>query len=309
MRRLPASGLLALALVLPAVAGDAPIPGREGLNALLWMQTAQEYAFSTLQVYAQATRALGQAAGLPSALVDPDLPDPGSGAPPAIVLDLDETVLATSRYGADLTAAGRRHAETAWEEWVGRAPAEALAGALDFLHAAKAGGYRLFYVTNRGCPERERPAVYPHPACPQRDATLAQARRLGLPGADDPKAFLFRGDQAGWESGDKSPRRRFLAAGQRVVMLLGDDLGDFLPRAELQALRASRAADRPVASAVSAAPAWAGRFGRQWFLLPNPSYGSWETALAPPCGPEDAACAAGRLESKYRRLIPTPPGE
>lgn len=307
-----AAGLLAVILgYAPPGSGADPLPvdGRENLNAVLWMQTAHEYAFSTAQVYATATRALTGAESLPSALADPDAPDPGPAAPSAIVLDLDETVLTTSRYGAGLIAAGRRHTESAWAEWVTGVPAETVAGALDFLRAARDRGYRIFYVTNRACPDAGRPAAYPHPACPQREATVAQARHLGLPGAEDPRAFLLRNDQDGWESGDKSPRRRFLAGSHRIVMLLGDDLGDFLPRAQVRALRQQRPPDRPVGGMEGSRPPWGARFGAQWFLLPNPSYGSWEVALAD-CEPPDGdsqACYEARRQGKYGRLIPSAP--
>lgn len=298
------------AATLAARAETAPIDGRENLNAVLWMQTAHEYAFSTAQVYAMATRALPQARSFPSALVDEDAPVPGPDASPAIVLDLDETVLETSGYAAGLIAAGRRHSEQAWEDWVGKARGDPVPGALEFLRAASGQGYRIFYVTNRTCPDAGRPASYPHPACPQRDATMAQSRRLGLPAAEDPKSFLFRNDQDGWASGDKSLRRRFLAGSHRVVMLFGDDLGDFLPRAEVKALREPRAPDQHVGVATRPAP-WQVRFGTQWFLLPNPSYGSWEIALSNALAncetPDSQACYEARRERKYGRLIPAGP--
>ncbi len=301
-------GLLAiwLAWTWPALAGEGPpLEGRENLHAVLWMQTAHEYALATAQVYAVATRALAGARDLPSALLDPELPTPPPDAPPAIVLDLDETVLDTTRYGAALVATGQAHDEGAWQAWVTAAPPLALAGARDFLEAARKQGLRIYYVTNRACPDAGRPALYPHPDCPQRQATQAQAIRLGLPFADDPRAFLLRNDQAGWESGDKSPRRRFLASTQRIVMLFGDDLGDFLPRAALAELRAGTPTGHPVGA--EPPPAWATRLGSQWFLLPNPTYGSWERALATcPAGQDDQACRETRRRGKYQRLIRDP---
>lgn len=307
-----AAAFLLAAWAWPPLARSADaVPGdsRESLNAVLWMQTAHEYAFSTAMVYAMATRALSQAASLPSALADPDQPAAGPDQPAAVVLDLDETVLSTTRYGAGLIASGRRHTEAAWAEWVVAAPAEPLAGALEFLRAARERGYRIFYVTNRSCPDAGRPAAYPHPACPQRDATLSEARRLGLPGAEDPRAFLLRNDQDGWQGGDKAPRRRFLAGFNKVVMLVGDDLGDFLPRAQVKALRDSRPAGLPVASTNAAQATWSGRFGTQWFLLPNPSYGSWEAMLADCDSPDRQGreCYEARLRGKVGRLIPPAP--
>lgn len=309
---LAACALAWLGMVPIASAADS-LDSRENLNAILWMQTAHEYAYSTAQVYGVATRALAEARNFASALVDTGATQAAPEAPPAIILDLDETVLNTSRYAAGLIGNGQRHTEAAWDAWVANAasqdaaPADLVPGALAFLRAAHAQGYRIFYVTNRACPDAGRRASYPHPACPQRDATAALAQRLGLPYADDATAFLFRNDQDGWEGGDKSPRRRFLAGANKVVLLFGDDLGDFLPRAEVNALRAQWPPDRLVG--VEGAPPWLARFGAQWFLLPNPSYGSWEVALAA-CAASDRdsqACYAARLRDKYRRLIPPTP--
>jgi acid phosphatase len=294
--------------MVPLASADS-LDSRENLNATLWMQTAHEYAFSTAQVYGAATRVLPEARNFASALVDADAPEAVQDAAPAIILDLDETVLNTSRYTAGLIGNGQRHTEAAWEAWVASgsqasAPVDLVPGALEFLRAARERGYRIFYVTNRACPAAGRCASYPHPACPQRDATVALAKRVGLPFADDPAVFLFRNDQDGWEGGDKTPRRRFLAGANKVVLLFGDDLGDFLPRAEVNALRAKRSQDQMIGT--EGAPYWLARFGRQWFLLPNPSSGSWEVALAN-CEASDKdsqACYEERLHAKYRRLIP-----
>jgi acid phosphatase len=120
MNRLAACLTAVLLLPASSSAGADPLPvdGRENLNAVLWMQTAHEYAFSTAQVYATAGRLLVEAGSLPSALVDGESPVPVPDAPPAIVLDLDETVLTTSRYAASLLAAGRRHKiRPQWRWW------------------------------------------------------------------------------------------------------------------------------------------------------------------------------------------------
>jgi len=213
--------------------------------------------------------------------------------------------------GRAVDAYQEEHREVDWAAWVDRGEGGLVPGALDFLRAARDQGYRIFYGTNRTCPDGGRGEAYPHPACPQREATVALARRLDLPFADDPKSFLLRNDQTGWESGDKSPRRRFLSRSWKVVMLVGDDLGDFLPRDRVQALRAQRPAGQTVGeSAPLPIAAWRERFGTQWFLLPNPAYGSWETSLAPCAVPdrESADCTRQRLEGKYRVLVPaTPP--
>jgi predicted secreted acid phosphatase len=53
-------------------------------------------------------------------------------------------------------------------------------------------------------------------------------------------------------------------------MLVGDDLGDFVPVARLSPRERGALADR-----------YAERWLERWVLLPNPSYGSWARALTP----------------------------
>ncbi|MCU1500404.1 MAG: acid phosphatase, partial [Acidimicrobiales bacterium] len=103
----------------------------------------------------------------------------------------------------------------------------------------------------------------------------------------------------------------------RVAMLIGDDLGDFLPDAEEMTVHDSVKTGQLV-SAVAADPKsvlqhYAPRFGRDWFILPNPTYGSWEKAIVsrqicstatPPLNSED--CYVAGLSHKRELLIGAP---
>jgi predicted secreted acid phosphatase len=55
-----------------------------------------------------------------------------------------------------------------------------------------------------------------------------------------------------------------------VLLLVGDDLGDFVPIARLGLADRAALVDR-----------YAERWLERWVLLPNPSYGSWSRALTP----------------------------
>jgi hypothetical protein len=102
--------------------------------------------------------------------------------------------------------------------------------------------------------------------CSPSDATRRDLELLGIrtDGPDD--VVLTRGEN-GWSS-DKAARRAHVAAGHRILLLVGDDLGDFLsPARQSVADRLALARSRE---------AW---WGTRWILLPNPLYGSWESAL------------------------------
>jgi acid phosphatase len=77
---------------------------------------------------------------------------------------------------------------------------------------------------------------------------------------------LTRGERPDWNS-DKESRRRLIAQNYRVIMLVGDDLSDFISEYRT-----------PPLTRISEAAKY-GHWGSKWFMLPNPMYGSWETSL------------------------------
>lgn len=277
----------------PSAFAAEPVVGREQLHAILWMQTADEYRANALQAYRLATARLTTAKHTPgTAAVEQMGVKPAKLAklPTAIILDLDETVLDNAVYQARRAAAGLDYDESSWQAWMQEAAASALPGAHDFLWAAARAGHRIFYVTNRHCQTQFARADDP---CPAKTATMRNLAALDLPFATDPQAVSLRGERAGWESGDKSVRRAWIAERYRIVALVGDDLRDFVDRSIFSA---RRAALEPL-------------FGVRWFILPNAMYGSWERALASDvCAKDDVAdvCAQKVLTRKYARLITSP---
>lgn len=258
---------LVLAATLTACAqgpppADSPEPAaretdadaHEGLNATLWVQTAVEYEGLARQTYAQA------ADMLEAALVDPDwsaaaeqLETGGFGQlPPAVILDVDETVLDNSAFQARLILDGDSYSTAIWNDWVREELADPVPGALEFTRRAEALGVRVFYVTNR------RKVV--------EEATRANLARFGFPLSDREDRLLTRGEFD--LDGDKRERRRHVAERYRILLLVGDNFGDFLSGVDV-------GLERRAEMAAEYASFW----GRRWIVLPNPQYGSWEGAL------------------------------
>jgi acid phosphatase len=256
------------------------------------MQRASEYRIAAEQVYGLATERLTTTIAAPgTAVVEQRGADPATLArlPTAIIVDLDETVLDNSFYQARRALAGGEFDESSWDAWVSEGAAPAVPGAVEFLRAASRAGHKVFYVTNRSCPRGTAPGA----GCPSREATLRNLVALGLPDAGAPDALLQRGDRPEWSGSSKVSRRAWLAERYRIVALAGDDLHDFVDRAEYAQRREELA---PL-------------FGTRWFLLPNAMYGSWERALVGgACTPDmDAAtCAAAHTARKYALLDPAP---
>ena len=144
-----------------------------------------------------------------------------------------------------------------WGEWVAPGEAEAVPGAREFIAAARRLGHTVFYISNRDC---TTPAPRADDPCPAKTATMRNLVALGIDPSPDPGTHAAARRTARSGTGTKTQRRAFIAANYRIVALVGDDLGDFVdPR------RYSPA----IASASTRASA------SNWFLLPNPIYGSW----------------------------------
>lgn len=239
-------------------AATATVPADDNLNAVLWMQRAAEYRATCETVYHAAADRLDAALKDPDwdALVPAERASAAKGLPPAVVLDVDETVLDNSPYQARLVRSGGEYDEVSWDGWVREEKAQPVPGVLDFAKAATARGITLIYISNRA--EHLGPA------------TLSNLRKAGLPVKDD-SVFLGLGtfvEGCEQEGSEKLCRRQLAGRKYRVLMQFGDQLGDF----------AQVVANTPDARDALQAQ-YRGWFGQRWWALPNPSYGSWEPAL------------------------------
>ena len=282
-------GLLAGFVHIASAEDSFNSTAREQLHAVLWMQRAAEYRASVAQVYRLATERLPQLKASGSALPEQQaLPAAQIEAlPPAIIMDVDETVLDNSYYQARQLLDRGSFDDSSWQRWVMASSATALPGVVQFARAAATLGIRIFYVTNRECPVAATSAI-----CAVKAATQKNFAALGFPGADDPDNFLLRSDRPDWIASNKSVRRKYIGTRYRVIALFGDDLRDFVERDRFDANREQLEQ----------------LFGARWFMLPNAMYGSWERALAGGCAGLSAAdCAPLQLDRKYAALVAEPP--
>lgn len=261
---------------------------REMLMAVLWMQRAAEYRLSTLQVYRDATAKLPLALAGGTAAAEQDGLPGYEALPPAVVLDIDETVLDNSRYQAWRLRTGNEFEPASWGAWIRLAQAEAIPGAVEFTRAAVKSGYRVIYITNRDC-KQVRPAP-----CADKAATIENLKRAGLP-LQDADDVMFRGEKEGWYG--KEARRLEVAKKYRIAMLLGDDLRDLVPTTVVDDLR------KPGGEARN--QKHFAKLGSSLFLIPNPAYGSWEDFIvAERCKSGDAACYERAAQRRFDALDP-----
>ena len=229
----------------------------ELLHSLLWMHTSAEYHTLSVMTYQQAGDALDRALLDRRATASLEQTGDFQHLPPAVILDLDETVLDNSPFEARLMAQRTAFNQPMWEQWVQEASAQAVPGVLDFIAAARKKGVTVFFVSNR--------------RAHQESSTRRNFEKLGIPLPTDLDTLLLEGESPFRWPPNKSSRRRYLAERYRILLLIGDDLGDFVDGAR----------DKPE-QRIALAGQHDHRWGRSWFLLPNPMYGTWETSLTPP---------------------------
>ncbi len=246
----------------PASQSDAPVaetpPADDSLNATVWFQTSVERDLVFREIYRAAGEHLDAALADTSwdALPGQDRSNDPHMLPPAIIVDVDETVLDNSPNQVRLIRSGGEYNDTDWEMWVEQRAAKPLPGALDFLRTAAAKGVTVFYISNR--------------VASLHDATVDNLRQAGFPIASGEQFMGLGTEVEGCKqiSSSKSCRRQFVGRKYRVLMQFGDQLGDFVQPA------ANTRAGRPEAVAP-----YADWVGQRWWILPNPVYGHWEPAL------------------------------
>ena len=223
----------------------------QNIMSVLYQQTAAERLAGSLQTFRSAKQALDNALADPSwsALPGQDI----QGKKPAIIVDVDETVLDNTAYEARMILDGTKYPE-GWVSWGKEAAATEVPGAKDFLNYAAAKGVTIFYVTNRVVELKE--------------ATKKNLTKLGIHWDQTKETVLMRGEN-NWDS-DKGPRRTLVGNKYRVLLMAGDNLGDFVDAKDNNLSPSNRA---------NIVKDYADHWGVKWFMLQNIAYGDWEGAL------------------------------
>jgi acid phosphatase len=240
----------------PAVDGSqysAALPVRDPrLNATLWQQTSAEYRVLVKTIYAMAKLQLDRALADGEWTAEPTQRDGFQNLPPAVIMDIDETILDNSVFQARLIQSGAEYSDSSWKGWIKEAGAASVAGSVDFVSFAQARNVTVFFVTSR-----------PHS---EEQETRTQLRSVGISLPEDRDTVLMRGERSDWGS-DKASRRQFIAHSYRVLLVIGDDLADFT--SSYRGTPSERIKD------ALSRNGW----GTKWFLLPNAVYGSWIESL------------------------------
>ena len=230
-----------------AVAARVALP-----DSVVWFRTSVEYRATAVQAYRLASRMLDLAIADRAWTAALEQTGDFASKPPAVILDVDETVLDNSESEERSVREQTVYSEARWAEWCNERKATPIPGALEFTRAAAAKGVTVFFVTNRDRSLEE--------------ATRDNLAKYGFPLDAGRDTVLTKGERPEWVS-DKSSRRSLVARDFRILLLVGDDFGDFVAGA-----RGTLAARKAIDEANAA------MWGVKWIALPNPMYGSWKTA-------------------------------
>lgn len=211
------------------------------LYSSAWIQRSAEYKALCMQAYNIAELRLNEALLVKE--------KNSASKPLAVVTDIDETMLDNTPNSVHQAFLGKDYEEKSWNEWCHRAEADTLCGALHFFRYAHSKGVEVFYISNRSEADRA--------------GTLENLKKFGFPQTDDQHLLLRQG------SSNKQSRRDAVLSKYDIVLLLGDNLGDFdhVYDDGTEAMRHESVVKQRA------------EFGKKFIVLPNPNYGTWEKAM------------------------------
>lgn len=254
----------------------------EDLDAVLWVQTSGEYQAITRQTYRLASIVLDVALEdktWTASKEQEELAAKGevdiSRLPPAVILDVDETVLDNSKYQVQLIKSQQDFTPESWKKFCQAKVSTAVPGSVEFVKTCLNKGIKVFFLTNRESPVE-----------PSTRENLISVGLLNKFFKED--NILTKYEKPDWKS-DKETRRLELAKKYRILQLIGDDLHDF----------ASTGKHPQPEERQQFATDHVKHWGTKWIVLPNPNYGGWERAAH---GWNDKAKPKKKLELKRERL-------
>jgi len=252
-------------VMLSIVAGCAPAEDAEIDRGVHWVRTAAEFEALSLQAFSAAHADLDKFIADSSWSALPQQTD-AAGLPLAIITDVDETMVSNVEFQATFVPP---FANYKLDDWNAANVATPLPGAVNFIARAQNAGIEVFFVTNRPC---EKKTGVDDP-CPQEAVTIQDLVEAGFEA--DSEHVMLSNEHADWDR-EKLTRRDHIGASHRVIMLLGDDLGDFIECTRHKPLTPCTEA-ATIASRTAVTTDHARFWGEGWYVLPNPMHGSWTT--------------------------------
>jgi 5'-nucleotidase (lipoprotein e(P4) family) len=247
-----ALAIAVIALSAGVAQAQTPVP-HDVLEANLWTQRSVEFKGNALTVFALARLRLDQALADKKWTAAPvEQTGEFASLPPAVVLDIDETALDNSLYQVWSMKTGNAFSLATWNEFCNAKVSRAVPGAAEFTKYAESRGVKVFYISNR--------------VVEVEAATRENMEKFGFAMGGNVDTFLMQGEKPDWGS-KKGTRRAVIVKDYRILLEFGDNFGDFDDR------YGSSEADRLKFFEENKE-----RWGREWLVIANPTYGSFDAA-------------------------------
>jgi 5'-nucleotidase (lipoprotein e(P4) family) len=242
-----------LAAFSTGVARAQEVAPNDLLLALLWTQRSVEYRANAITVFALAKIRLDEGLADKNWTAAPvEQKGDYQNLPTAVVLDIDETLLDNSLYQGWMMKNNQTFSTKTWNQFCIDQVSTAIPGAVEFTKYADSKGVKVFYLTNRTVDlEKE---------------TRANMDKLGFPMGGNVDTFLMQNEKPDWSSA-KGTRRAVVAKDYRILLSIGDNFGDFDDRYRSSLADRAKAFDSDIAY-----------WGKQWLMIANPTYGSFDTS-------------------------------
>ncbi|BAY39265.1 acid phosphatase [Nostoc sp. NIES-2111] len=246
----------------------------QSILAINWVQQSGEYQALTYQAFNIAKIVFDQAKAKKI-------------TQPAIIVDIDETVLDNSSYQAGLVDTNNSYELSTWNKWVAVARAKTVPGAAKFVNYVNDNGGKVFFIS-----DRDKSSNKDRNNNDLEIATINNLKVNGFKGANS-KTVLLKGEFTkiidGKESTSKQWRREAVENGQvdgkkyTIVALMGDNLNDFdhktgVTNQERRSYVEKHSSYYGILDSIPNNKI----FEPAYIALPNPMYGNWETGLYKP---------------------------
>lgn len=242
----------------------------QSLLALNWVQQSGEYKALSYQAFNMAKIAFDHA-------ISEGIKNP------AVVVDLDETLLDNSAYQASFIGQDQGYSNATWNQWVQDAEATALPGAVEFVNYINMNGGKVFFISNRNISSTQSGNN------DLEKATIYNLKQLGFSGVNEITVILegeFTKNINNQVSTAKEWRRQAVTNGlldgihHNIVVLMGDNLNDLSSSFENSLTNSEKSTE---VENLKQQFSFSKNMALPTFIvIPNPLYGSWESGLYDP---------------------------
>jgi len=160
--------------------------------------------------------------------------------PLAIVTDIDETILLNYDFQKEILEKNVPFSYNVFNKFIDLGEEIPIKPSIRYFQYLSKHSIKIIYISNRLAKTEVK--------------TYKYLKKNGYPisSIDD---LLLQNEKENWGS-NKSSRRTYISKRYTVIQMFGDNLKDFLETSE-EAMK------------------YQNKFGKSWFLLPNPIYGNW----------------------------------